>query len=232
MARSPSKRAEKPSEKSTEKRPPRASEVVPRDPALGSAPDESFDASDEETGVRSRLDYDALGGTSESEARWASGEPEFEPNPSEDLEPDMRSNEGGTGRARRGPGGSPTEEELAVGPDDLGRRFLEGATQDLRPTEANPGDGWPPEEEDFPGLGERRTRGQAPGGDDDDRSPLLTRFPDRSEIEQAISDKARELQARASEGEEEEPSPEDHVTPLDRDPRYEHDRPPPKRRPS
>lgn len=207
MAKAPRRRAH------PQERRSRTSEVVRKEDAPKTSAPTSDPEPDETTGVRPRLDYDALGGTSESEARWASGAPEFEANPSDELEPGVII----PPDAMRAPDGSPTEEELSIEPDDLGRRFLEGATQDLKPTEANPAD-------------ELRSLDEPFADEVEGTHPLLTRYPDRSEIEQAISEKARELQARDAAGEEEEPSPEDHVTALDRDPRYEHDERPSRRR--
>lgn len=131
-----------------------------------------------------RPDARELGGTSEDSLRRAGATPSER----ESQEDHVQAREAGEEPE------VPAHEDLTVEPSDLGRRFLEGATQQPRRDRdrsnvEREGTG----EEPLTSMGEKHMRDMSPeAGDDKDR--LVTHMPDRTEHEERISRKTREIQ--------------------------------------
>lgn len=119
------------------------------------------------------------------------------------IRPDERPEEAHRAAPEEGP---PRRRELSERPDELGRHFLEGATQqpqaDSRPRRERPA----PEQQALDvSPGERATREQDPEAERTD-APLLTHMPERTEHERNVSQKARR---RVEEGETHREGPEE-----------------------
>lgn len=129
---------------------------------------------DEEMGVRERPDPDELGGASEGSAGGMS-----------------RAIEGG----RRVSAPDPGEDELSVAPEDLGRRFMEGATQDTHHEEEDDWDLYREETEQLEGEQNMQEMSPDVRGRDDHDDRLITHMPDTSDFEEKISRETRAMQA-------------------------------------
>lgn len=131
-----------------------------------------------------RPDARELGGESEDSLRRAG------------MSPDGREHEADHEREHEAglEPGPEDREDLAADADDLGRRFLEDATQQPRRERSrsdaeHEGTG----DEPLTTMGEQYIRDLEPGASDD-TDPLTTRAPDRTDHEERVSDKAREMQ--------------------------------------
>lgn len=131
-----------------------------------------------------RPDARELGGESEESLRSAG------------LTPDQREHEAEHDREHeQGVEPGPEDrEDLAADADDLGRRFLEDATQQPRRERSRSdvereGSG----DEPLTTMGEQYIRDLEPGASDDN-DQLTTRAPDRTDHEERISEKTREMQ--------------------------------------
>lgn len=91
-------------------------------------------------------------------------------------------------------GGPPRRDDLPPEPGDLGRRFLEDATQ--QPQEHREYDQTEREgvhEDPAASMGERHMRGQSPDASDE-RDRLVTHMPDRTDHEERKSRESRQRQ--------------------------------------
>lgn len=141
-----------------------------------------------------RPDPQEQGGTSEHSTESAHIDPSERP-------------EEARGVDREGP---PRRDEIAEAPDELGRRFLEGATQqpegDTRPESTDR-----PLDEDQEvqvSAGERATREQTPDARSE-AGPVTTDMPNRTEHEERVSAETRE---RLKAGESPREGPEETDT--------------------
>ena len=131
-----------------------------------------------------RPDARELGGESEESLRRAG----MSPDAREHAADHEREHEAGLER------GPEDREDLAADADDLGRRFLEDATQQpqrerTRSDVEHEGSG----DELLTTMGEQYIRDLEPGASDDN-DPLTTRAPDRTDHEERVSEKTREMQ--------------------------------------
>jgi len=93
--------------------------------------------------------------------------------------------------------GPEDREELSTDADDLGRRYLEDATQ--QPRRERPRSDIEREgtgDEPLTTMGEEHIREMTPGAGDG-TDPLVTHLPDRTEHEEKVSDRTREMQREA-----------------------------------
>lgn len=137
---------------------------------------------------RERPDAEELGGASEESMRRAGSTPPER----ESREDYQRARESGEEPE------VPNHEDLAVEPSDLGRRFLEGATQQPRRDRdrsnvEREGTG----EEPLTSMGEKHMRDMSPESDDA-KDRLVTHMPDRTDHEERISRKTRQMQEEES----------------------------------
>lgn len=96
------------------------------------------------------------------------------------------------------PGGPPRRDDLPPEPGELGRRFLEDATQ--QPQEHREYDQTEREgqhEDPAASVGERQMRGQSPEASDE-KDRLVTHMPDRTAHEERVSRESREKQKEQS----------------------------------
>lgn len=114
-----------------------------------------------------------LAGASETSVGRAEGQ--------SDVAPTEHASEAESNLSRKG---------MSAPPEDLGSRFLEEASEAAEPGAAR--ENAVAEEERHVTEGEQRIREQTPGLDDSE-DPLTTRHPNRTEVEEEISEKARQI---------------------------------------